>query len=277
MQTENNLKTIIIKPSKGWLSLKLAELWQYRELFYFLAWRDIKVRYKQTVLGIAWAVINPLMQMLVWAFLFGKIAKMPSQGIPYALITLTGTLVWNYFSEVVNGSGNSMITNTNLITKIYFPRLIIPFSIALRALLDLAIAFIVFIFFMFFFKVNPGLRILSLPFFILLITITAVGIGVWVATMSVKYRDVIKLLPYFIQIGFFLTPVAYLTDAIPYKYHWIYYFNPMAGAIEGFRWAVLGIPISLLQIINQTLLAIFILISGLFYFRHFEQTFADVI
>lgn len=267
----------IIKPTKGWASLRLYELWQYRELFYFLAWRDIKVRYKQTVLGVAWAIINPVTQMVVWTFIFDKVAKLPSQGIPYALITLSGTLGWNYFSEIVNGAGNSAITNTSLITKVYFPRLIIPLSVVIRALLDFSIAFAVFILVMIYFKIVPTLLIFTLPFFILLATITAVGVGLWAAAISVRYRDIPKILPHFIQIGFFLTPVAYLTTTIPEKYQWIYDLNPMVATIEGFRWVLLGTAISWPRLVIPIFIAILIFISGLFYFRRLERTFADVI
>jgi len=269
--------TITIKPTKGWRVLNLNELWKYRELFYFLAWRDIKVRYKQTVLGILWAVINPVMQMIVWTFLFGKIAKLPSEGLPYALIALSGTLGWSYFSAIVNGAGNSMIGNTNLITKIYFPRLIIPLSVVLRALLDFGIAFLVFIGMMFYFKITPTFNMFFLPLFALLATITAVGVGVWSAAVSVKYRDVGKILPYFVQLSFFITPVAYLNAAIPKDYQWIYYLNPMAGVIEGFRWALLGTTISWERLTIQIIMAIIVFISGLFYFKWLERTFADVI
>jgi len=258
MQETVSSQTVIIEPSKGWRSLRLHELWQYRELFYFLAWRDVKVRYKQTVLGITWAVINPVIQMVVWTFIFGKIAKLPSTGIPYALITLSGILAWSYFSEIVNGAGNSMVTNNNLISKIYFPRLIIPLSIFLRALLDFGIALLVFIGMMIYFREAPTFAMFTLPFFIALATITAVGTGLWAAAISVKYRDVAKILPFFIQIAFFLTPVAYLNAAIPAKYHWVYYLNPMAGTIEGFRWALLGMPISWPKVIIQISVAIII-------------------
>lgn len=273
------LKTdeLFIRPQKGWLGINFADLWRYRELFYFLAWRDILVRYKQTFLGVAWAIINPIIQMLVWTFIFGKVAKLPSQGIPYALVTLSGTLVWTYFSEIVNSAGGSLLNNTNLITKIYFPRLIIPLSVVLRALLDFAVAFGVFMIMMLFYRVKPTLLLLTLPFFIVLATIIAVGIGLWAATISVKYRDVAKILPYFIQVGFFLTPVAYLMEIIPQKYLWIYYLNPMVGAIEGFRWALLGTPVLWAKLIIQIFISFAVLISGLFYFRRFERKFADVI
>jgi len=269
--------TIVIKPTRGWASIKFHELWQYRELFYFLAWRDIKVRYKQTVLGVLWAVLNPLTQMLTWAFIFGKVARLSSGDIPYILVTLTGTLIWNYFSEIVNGSGNSVINSANLVSKIYFPRLIIPLSVVLRALLDFGIAFVMAIIIMFYFRITPHLITLTLPLFILLATVIAVGIGLWASAVSVKYRDVAKILPYFIQLCFFLTPVAYLNSVVPPKYQWIYYLNPMAGAIEGFRWALLGTPMAWDKLAVTSFVALCILISGIFYFKRFERTFADVI
>lgn len=267
----------VIESTKGRPSLKLRELWRYRELFYFLAWRDIKVRYKQTILGVSWAIFNPLAQMLTWAFLFGKVANLPSAGIPYVLITLTGTSIWNYFSEIVNGSGNSVVNNSNLISKIYFPRLIIPLSVVLRGLLDFSISFLMAIIIMLYFKVTPHLTILTIPIFILLATIIAVGTGLWASAASVKYRDVGKILPYFIQLCFFLSPVAYLNSIVPQKYQWLYYLNPISGVIEGFRWALLNTPISVDRLILSTFLSLFILISGIYYFNRLEKTFADVI
>lgn len=271
------LKAIVIKSTKGWTSLRLGDLWRYRGLFYFLAWRDIKVRYKQTVLGVAWAVINPLLYMAVWTLIFGRIAKLPSAGVPYALITLTGTLIWSYFSEIVNGAGGSIIQNTNLVTKVYFPRLIIPLSVALRALLDFLIAFAVFMALMLYYRIVPTLNLIYFPLFLIIATVTAVGIGLWVAALSVKYRDVAKILPHFIQIAFFLTPVAYLSSAIPQRYQWISYINPIAGAIDGFRWALLRMPVGWGQIAVQASIAVLICLSGMFYFRNFEKTFADII
>lgn len=274
---DKNIQTIVIKPTKGWTSLGLSDLWLYRGLFYFLAWRDIKVRYKQTVLGIAWAVINPLLHMMVWTFVFGKVANLPSEGLPYALITLTGTLLWNYFSEIVNGAGNSILQNTNLVTKVYFPRLIIPLSVALRALVDFFIAFAMFMGLTIYFRVIPTAALFIFPVFLIATTVTGVGIGLWMAALSVKYRDVAKILPHFIQIAFFLTPVAYLSTAIPSRYQWISYLNPMAGAIDGFRWALLGTPVHWFEMTIQFLVAVFLCLTGMLYFRNFEKTFADII
>ncbi len=267
----------MIKPSRGIAVFGLSGLWRYRELFYFLALRDIKVRYKQTVLGIAWVIINPIMQMLVWAFVFGKIAKLPSGGIPYVLITLTGTLAWNYFSEIVNNSGSSLINNSNLITKIYFPRLIIPLSVPLRALLDLVISFILFLVLMLYFKIKFSVTLFFLPVFVILATLSACGIALWVAAMSIKYRDVAKITPYFLQAAFFLTPVAYLTGIVPLKYQWIYFFNPMSGVIDGLRWCTLGLNILWPQVAIQFIIACFLFVSGIIYFRNLERTFADII
>ncbi|MBI4707550.1 MAG: ABC transporter permease [Candidatus Omnitrophica bacterium] len=277
MKRATIVNKIIIEPTKGWACLKLQELWQYRELFYFLALRDIKVRYKQTFLGVSWALVNPLMQMFVWAFVFGVIAKFPSAGVPYVLITLSGTIAWNYFSEIVNGAGNAMLTNTNLISKIYFPRLIIPLSVVLRALLDFVIASVLLILMIFYFRVQLSLSIIFLPVFIILITLISSGVGLWAAAISVKFRDVGKILPYFIQTIFFLTPVAYLKAAIPQKYLWLYYLNPVAGAIDGLRWVFLGIPFSWNWLFLQVLISVIIFVSGLFYFKRLERTFADII
>jgi lipopolysaccharide transport system permease protein len=270
-------KPLIIRPTGNWCNLRLGDLWAYRELFYFLAWRDIKVRYKQTVLGVAWAILNPVMQMLVWAFVFGKVAKLPSDGYPYVLITLSGTLVWSYFSEIVNGSAGSLISNTNLITKIYFPRVIIPLSIALRALLDLGIAMLLMMGLMLYLNIRPSVWLVTLPLFVINVTCAAVGIGLLTSALSVKYRDVAKILPYFMQIIFFLTPVAYLQSVIPEKYRWIYFLNPLAGGIEGFRWAWLGIPVEWPMIFYSVIYSFVILVIGVIYFRNLEETFADVI
>jgi lipopolysaccharide transport system permease protein len=278
MQDKNSNKNIIvIKPTKGWVSLRLFDIWQYRELFYFLAWRDIIVRYKQTVLGILWAVLNPLIQMLTWAFIFGKVARLPSEGIPYILITLSGTLIWNYFSEIVNGSSNSVVNNSNLITKVYFPRIIIPLSVVLRGLLDFIIALLISLVIVFYFKITLHLAFFALPLFVILATLIAVGVGLWACAASVKYRDVAKILPYFIQICFFLSPVAYLNSIVPTKYQWLYYLNPMSTVIEGFRWALLGIPISWERLPFSIFIALFLFFSGILYFRRLERDFADVI
>lgn len=267
----------VIEATKGWRTLDIGQLWRFRELFYFLAWRDIKVRYKQTALGILWAIFNPLIKMLTFAFLFGRIARVPSEGIPYILITLTGTLVWNYFSEIVSGSSSSVLDNTNLISKVYFPRLIIPLSVVLRALLDLGIAMVMAAAILLFYRAGIRPALLAFPLFILLITVTASGVGLWASAMSAKYRDVAKILPHFIQIAFFLTPVAYLSSAVPEKFRWLYYLNPVAGAIDGIRWAFLGTGISWGSLSAATAIAGLVFISGLFYYRRLERTFADVI
>lgn len=270
-------KMIVIQPTKGWRSLKLHELWEFRDLFYFLAWRDIKVRYKQTFFGVAWAVFNPLAQMLIWAFLFGKVAKLPSQGMPYILIALTGTLVWNYFSAVVNGCSNSVVSNANLISKIYFPRLIIPLSVILLGLLDFAVAFGVGILIMSYYGVVPHLPFIMFPVFILLATISALGIGLWAAAVSVKYRDIGKLIPYALQLCFFLTPVAYLGSVLPAKFQRLFYLNPVAGAIDGLRWSLLGMPIALDRLAVSSAVALATFVFGIYYYKRMERTFADVI
>lgn len=277
MQREMPEKIIVIEPTKGWRSLKLHELWEFRDLFYYLAWRDIKVRYKQTFFGVAWAVLNPMAQMLIWAFLFGKIARFPSNGLPYILIALTGTLVWNYFSTIVTGCSNSVVNNANLISKIYFPRLIIPFSVILLGLVDFTVAFTVGIFIMMYYQVVPHLQLVVLPVFVLLATVSALGIGLWSSAVGVKYRDIGKLIPYLIQLCFFVTPVAYLGSVIPEKYQWVFYLNPIAGAIDGFRWSLLGMPISWDRLAISSTAALAAFVYGIFYFKRMERTFADVI
>ncbi len=275
--SKTNHPTKVIKPLRGLAALGLTDLWRYRELFYFLAWRDIKVRYKQTVFGVGWAVLNPVMQMLVWTFVFGKIAKLPSDGMPYVLVTLSGTLVWSYFSEIVNGAAGSLIANTNLITKIYFPRMIIPLSIALRALLDFFVGVLLLGGMMAWYGKYPAPSIVFLPVFLLAVTLMATGVGLWVAALSVKYRDLAKILPYFIQMVFFITPVAYLRSAIPASYAWVYDLNPLAGTIEGFRWALLGLPFDGGKVLLDLGVCLAVFLSGVFYFRNLERTFADVI
>lgn len=277
LDTENVADDIIIQPNENGFTLGLGELWRFRELFFFLAWRDIKVRYKQTFLGVAWAIINPVMQMLVWAFVFGKIAQLPSEGVPYILITLSGTLCWSYFTEIVNGASSSLISNTNLVTKIYFPRIIIPLSVVLRALMDFIIGLFVLVGMMLHLKTFSIFSIIYLAGFLLIASFVAIGVGLWVSALSVKYRDLAKILPYFIQMAFFLTPVAYLGTTIPAKYQWISYLNPMAGTIDGFRWALLGFPVNWFKVLSCLIISIVLLFSGIIYFRNFERSFADLI
>lgn len=270
--------TVVIKPSPKWIPLRLTELWQYRELLYFLTWRDIKVRYKQTVLGAAWAIIQPFFMMVVFSLFFGKLAKVPSEGIPYPIFAYAGLLPWQLFSRSLTDSGVSLVTNERLITKVYFPRLIIPISPVLSALLDFMIAFIILIGMMFYYGMIPHLNIIALPLFIVLTLITGLGVGFWFSALNVQYRDIRYTIPFLTQFWLFATPVVYPSSIVPEAWRFLYGLNPMSGVIEGFRWALLGKPEGLGPIlIGSILVAIILFISGLYYFRHMEKTFADII
>lgn len=271
-------QTVFIRPATGWPSVGLKELWQYRELLYFLAWRDIKVRYKQTALGIGWAIIQPFFIMLVFSIFFGHLAKVPSDGIPYPLFVYCALVPWNLFAHSLTESSSSLVANERLITKIYFPRLIVPISAVLAGLVDFAISFIVLVAMMIYYGVAPGVMALSLPLFVLLAVMTALGAGLWLSALNVRYRDVRYVLTFLTQLWLFATPVAYPSSLVPEPWRAVYGLNPMAGVVEGFRWALLGKagrPGSLLVV--SILVAILMLVSGLFYFRRMEATFADVI
>jgi lipopolysaccharide transport system permease protein len=269
---------VVIEPSRGWAALKLREIWRYRELVYFLTWRDIKVRYKQTALGAAWAIIQPLVNMVIFTLIFGRVAHLPSDGVPYPIFTFAALLPWTYFAYVMQMSGNSLVMNTNMVSKVYFPRLALPISAGLAGLLDLAIGFVVLIGMMLFYHVHPGIQILLLPLFLLLAVATALGVGVWLSALNVEYRDVKYALPLLIQVWLYASPVAYSASLITGKLAIIYALNPMAGVIEGFRWCLLpSSPPPGVALLPSVAIALLLLIGGLFYFRRMEQTFADVI
>jgi lipopolysaccharide transport system permease protein len=272
------LPVAIIRPPKGWAPLGLSELWEYRELLYFLIWRDIKVRYKQTVLGAAWAVIQPFFTMVVFSLFFGWLAKMPSEGVPYPIFTYSALVPWMYFANALALSSNSLVIDERMITKVYFPRLIIPMSAVLSGLLDFVIAFLVLIGMILFYGIVPTAAILTLPFLILLAAATALGVGLWLSALNVQYRDVRYVIPFLVQCWLFATPVAYPSSLLPERWRTVYGLNPMAGVVEGFRWALLGhgqVPGPLL--IVSVLTAAGLLVSGFYYFRRMEDTFADVV
>lgn len=272
-----SVPTVVIRPSGGWIPINFRDLWAYRELLYFLVWREIKVRYKQTLLGFAWAIIVPFFTMIVFTLFFGNLAKVPSEGIPYPLFNYAALLPWFLFAEGVNRSSISMIQNVALVQKVYCPRLIMPISGVISPLVDFAISFTIVIGMMLYFGYPPTLKVLWLPVFILLALLTASGVGLWLSAINVKYRDVRYVVPFLIQLWLFASPVVYSSSLLPEKYQVIYGLNPMAGVIEGFRWALLGTepPGSLIAV--SIIIVIAILISGAFYFRHNEKTFADVI
>jgi len=271
--------TIYIKPSTGLAALNLRDLWVYRELIFFMIWRDIKVRYKQTLLGATWAVIQPVMTMLVFTFIFGSIAKVPTDGIPYPIFSYTALLPWGLFVTALNQASRSLTSNNNMITKVYFPRLVLPIASVLAGLVDFAIAFVIMLGMMWYFNVTPTLSVLwTLPLFLLLAIITALGVALWLSAINVKYRDVNYALPFLTQFWLFITPVAYSANVIAEKWQLVYSLNPMAGVVNGFRWALLGAgngPDAALWV--SVGISVLVLVSGLFYFRNMERTFADTI
>ena len=271
--------TIYIKPSTGLTALNLRDIWVYRELVFFMIWRDIKVRYKQTMLGATWAVIQPVMTMLVFTFIFGSVAKVPTDGIPYPIFSYTALLPWGLFVTALNQASRSLTSNHNMITKVYFPRLVLPMASVLAGLVDFAIAFVIMLGMMWYFDVTPTLSVLwTLPLFLLLAIITALGVALWLSAINVKYRDVNYALPFLTQFWLFITPVAYSANVISEKWQLVYSLNPMAGVVNGFRWALLGAgngPDAALWV--SVGISVLVLVSGLFYFRNMERTFADTI
>ena len=268
--------TIVIRPMRGWIPINLRELWQYRELLYFLTWRDIKVRYKQTMLGFAWAVIQPVAMMVVFTLFFGNLAKIPSDGIPYPLFNFAALLPWIVFSEGILRSSASIVQNMSLVKKVYTPRLIMPLSSILSPVADFAIAFVVLIGMMLYFGYFPTVRILVLPALLLLAVMNALGVGLWLSAINVRYRDVRHALPFIVQLWLFLSPVVYSSTLLPESLRGIYGLNPMAGVIEGFRWALLGTNPPNTLLIVSIVIVITILISGAYYFRRMEKDFADI-
>ena len=271
------VKTVIEAP-RGWQAINLRELWQYRELLFFLAWRDIQVRYKQTVFGATWAVLQPFMTMVIFSLIFGSFLKIPSDGLPYPVFIYSALIPWTFFASALSRSANSLVYDANLISKVYFPRLLLPIAAVLSQLVDFAVAFLVLLGLMAFFGILPGIAVVALPVFILLAFLTALGVGLWLSALNVKYRDVGYIIPFLTQFWFFITPVSYPISVIPQRWLFLYSLNPMVGVIEGFRWALLGqgsLPGSVIFISSAVVLLVFI--GGLFYFRRREVQFADVV
>jgi lipopolysaccharide transport system permease protein len=262
----------------GWVAIDFAELWQYRELLVFFAVRDIKVRYKQTLLGIAWAILQPVMTMVVFSIFFGNLAGVPSDGLPYPVFSFCGLLPWQLFAFALTQSSNSLVNNAHVLTKVYFPRLIIPFASMIAGLIDFAIAFVVLVGIMFYYDIIPGWALITLPFFVLLALAAALSVGLWLSALNVKYRDVRYTIPFLTQLWLFVTPVAYASSLVPSKWQALYAINPMAGVVEGFRWALLGkaAPPGTMLIVSAAATAI-LLAGGLFYFARMEKTFPDII
>jgi lipopolysaccharide transport system permease protein len=268
----------VIQPKRGWVALGLQELWEYRELLYFLTWREVKVRYKQTALGAAWAIIQPLFTMLIFSLFFGRLAKMPSDGIPYPLFSLAGLVPWTFFTNGVTQSSNSLVGSSNLITKVYFPRLTIPLSAVLSGFVDFAIAFVLLLGMMIRYSVSPTSNLLWMPVFLLLAFVTALGAGLWLSALNVEYRDVRYVVPFLTQLWMFGTPIVYPSSLLKEPWRSLYGLNPMAGVVEGFRWALLGVRAEMGAMVwVSALAALLLLASGAFYFRRMETTFADVV
>jgi lipopolysaccharide transport system permease protein len=278
VKTTSEIPVTFIQPSHGWVSLKLHELWEYRELLYFLTWRDIKVRYKQTLLGAAWAIIQPFFTMVVFSLFFGRLAKIPSDGVPYPIFSYAALVPWTFFANALNQSSNSLVGGANLIKKVYFPRLTIPIAAVLSGVVDFGLAFIVLLGMMLFYGIVPTINVLWLPAFLMLALATALGVGLWLSAMNVQFRDVRYTVPFLTQFWLFATPIAYPSSLLSEPWRTLYGINPMVGVVEGFRWALLGTntapgPI----VIVSSLVALALLVGGAFYFRRMEKTFADVV
>jgi lipopolysaccharide transport system permease protein len=269
---------IRIEPSHGWVSLKLRELWEYRELLYFLTWRDIKVRYKQTALGAAWAIIQPFFTMVVFSLFFGRLAGIPSDGVPYPIFSFAALVPWTFFATGLNQSANSLVGSADLIKKVYFPRLAVPVATVFSGAVDFALAFIVLLGMMLYYSVIPTINTLWLPLFFLLALVTSLGVGLWLSALNVEFRDVRYTVPFLTQFWMFSTPIAYPSSLLSEPWRTVYGLNPMVGVIEGFRWALLGTDTAPGPIIAvSSLAALAILVGGAFYFRRMEKTFADVV
>jgi lipopolysaccharide transport system permease protein len=275
---EQPIPEVLIEPPRGWEALNLREIWEYRELLYFLTWRDIKVRYKQTAIGAAWAIIQPVTAMVIFSVIFGELMNVPSEGLPYPVFSYAALLPWNFFAGALTRSANSLVQDVNLISKVYFPRLILPMAAVLSLVVDFAIAFVILLGIMLYYGILPGVAVLALPFFLLLAFLTAISVGIWLAALYVKYRDIGYVIPFLINLWLFVTPVVYPSSIIPTWLQPLYALNPMAGVVEGFRWALLGQESAPGLVIAVSTVAVLLLfVSGLFYFRRMENEFADVV
>jgi len=268
---------VSIRPATGWSAIDLKSLWAYRELLYFLTWRDLKVRYKQTLLGAAWAIIQPLFTMIIFTIFFGILAGIPSEGIPYPLFAFAGLLPWTFFSNAVTQSGNSLVGSANLISKVYFPRMIIPGAAVVAGLADMAVAFGMLVVLMAWFRVGVTFNILMLPALIVLITLLAIGVGMWMSALNVKYRDIRYALPFAVQLTMFATPIIYPVTLLPEQWRWVLKLNPLTGIIGGYRSALFGRPFDWAAIAISTVVTIALLVFAAFYFRRMERTFADIV
>ena len=278
VESKEREPTVMIQPRKVFLHLDLQAVWQSRELLYFLIWRDVKIRYKQTMLGATWVIIQPLMTMVIFTVIFGQFARIPSDGLPYSIFIYTALLPWQYFSQAISRSSDSLVASAHLITKIYFPRLIIPISAVLAPLVDFAIAFVVLLGMMAWFGISPYWNALFLPLFLLLALITALAVSLFLSALNVKYRDVRYTVPFLIQVWMYASPVVYPVSIMPAQWRLLYSLNPLVGVIESFRWALLGkgSPDFSIMVVSGTVVVV-LLLGGIIYFREMERTFADVI
>jgi lipopolysaccharide transport system permease protein len=268
----------LIEPPKSWVPINLKELCRYRELLFFLTWRDIKVRYKQTALGAAWAVLQPLLTMVIFSIVFGRLAKLPSDGVPYPIFTYAALLPWQLFAFALTSASNSLVTSQNLISKVYFPRLVIPISSVIAGVVDFMIAFLFFLGMIVFYNIGFTLNVLWFPFFLLLTLTSAVAVGLWLSALNVEYRDIRYVVPFLTQLWMYATPIAYSSSLIPDKWLWLYSLNPITGVVEGFRWMFLGNKdINLVSIFISTFVILIMFFGGLYYFKRMEARFADII
>lgn len=269
---------VVVQPSQGLFHLDLRAVWQYRELLYFLIWRDVKVRYKQTVIGAGWAILQPLMTMAIFTVVFGNFAKIPSDGLPYPLFAYTALLPWTYFAQAISRSGTSLVSSTNLISKIYFPRLIIPIASVATPVVDFLLSFVILLGLMGWFSVTPTWGVLALPLLLFLALLTALAVGLFLSALNVRYRDVGHTIPFLVQFWMYASPVAYPVSLVPERWRLLYSLNPMAGVIEGFRWALLGKESPDFGVMAASASVVLVLlIGGIVYFKQMERTFADVI
>jgi len=271
-------RVVVIEPRRGALAFNFGELWEYRELLVFLAWREVRVRYKQSVLGIGWVLIQPLVAMIIFSVVFGRFAKLPSEGLPYPLFVLTGLMPWQLFASSLTRTAGSLVGNSNLLTKVYFPRLIIPLAAALAGVVDFVISLLLLVVVLIYYGVRPGWEIVTLPLFAFLALLAAISFGLWLSALNVRYRDVLIALPFLVQIWFFASPVSYSMSLVPGGFSRLLYgLNPMASVVQGFRWSLTGGPGPGIQLLGATALLLAVLISALIYFRIAEKTFADVV
>ncbi len=270
--------SVIIQPRRGLFQLELGSIWHYREMLYFLVWRDVLLRFKQTAVGVAWVILQPLITMIIFTMIFSKLAKLPSDGVPYPVFAFAALLPWTFFAQALARGSSSVVQNSNLITKIYFPRLLIPIAASLAPIVDLVFSFLFLLVLMGWYRITPTLGIVALPLFIVLAIATALAVGLWSAAINVRYRDIANIIPFLCQVWMYASPVAYPVSMVPEKWRLLYSLNPMVGVIEGFRWALLGrkSPDFMLMAVSAAVVLV-LLVGGIVYFKKMEQTFADVI